>query len=102
MTKHTDFSSESYSLTQEQLISILGNATTDVFDNELKYVRALFEPPFPEHECRKMKLPQLKYEVNIRGLMVVGTGKGGASKKIEYINALLGKQKPRKMVRTLD
>jgi len=102
MTKHTDSSSESYSLTRDQLISILKGATTEVFDNEVKYVRASFEPPFPEHECRKMKLPQLKCEVNIRGLMVVGTGKGGATKKIDYINALLGKQKPRKLVRTLD
>ena len=102
MLKHTDFSSESYSLSQGQLISALENTITTVFINELKYMKTPIEPPCNNHEYRKMKLPQLKHEVNTKGIMVVGTGRGGAAKKIDYIDALLGRQKPMRVVRTLD
>ena len=95
-------SNDCYSVTREQLISILQSTIVSTFNGELKNIEEINKPPpFTEYQCRKMKLPQLKYEVNTRGLMVVGTGQGGASKKIDYINALLGRQQPRKVARSL-
>lgn len=112
----TMFSDRHYSMTQSQLESVLENTLQRVFvakfNDELKNVKANVKanvkvdqddklPSFTESQCRKMKLPQLKYEVHIRKLMVVGTGTGGASKKIDYINALLGRQMPRTIVRSI-
>jgi hypothetical protein len=108
MTNSTKFS-KGYSLTQEQWLTLIENVVIKVFEDELNSIstesveeQEPFEPPFTERECRNMKLPQLKYEVSKRELTVVGTGKGGAAKKIDYIDALLGRQKPKKMIRSLD
>ena len=92
-----------YSVTQNQLISTLQSTIVSTFNDELKNIKMEQNElyPFTDSECRKMKLPQLKYEANIRGLMVVGTGTGGAAKKIDYINALLGRQATRKIVRSV-
>ena len=92
-----------YSVTQSQLILALQNTIMLSFNDELENVKADQNklPSFTDSQCRKMKLPQLKYEVQNRGLMVVGTGTGGASKKIDYINALLGRQASRKVVRSI-
>jgi hypothetical protein len=95
-------SNKDYSVTQSRLFSILQIVIVDVFDDELKNIKEINKLPLlTETQCRQMKLPQLKYEVHIRGLMVVGTGQGGAAKKIDYIDALLGRQKPRKVIRSL-
>ncbi len=103
-----------YAVRQSQLISILRNAIAsslndaitssldDTMNDALKNIISQKNPPFTEFECRRMKLPQLKYEVQIRKLRIVGTGKGGAAKKIDYINALLGRQIVGKVVRSLD
>lgn len=108
MPKRTNFSKE-YSLTQEQWLTLIENVVVKVLEDELNSIptepfeeQKPFEPPFTERECRNMKLPQLKYEVGKRELGVVGTGKGGAAKKIDYIDALLGRQKPKKIIRSLD
>ncbi len=91
-----------YAVTRGQLISILQSTIISTFNDEMKNVIFLTqnEPPFTELECRAMKLPRLKYEVHTRGLMVVGTGKGGAAKKKNYVEALMGRQKTRKVVRS--
>ncbi len=104
MTKHIDSlsSNDRYSVTRGQLISILQSTIVSTFNDELKNIEEINKPPpFTEYQCRQMKLPQLKYEVHTRSLMVVGTGQGGAAKKIDYIDALLGRQKTRKVVRSL-
>ncbi len=90
-----------YDVTRDQLISILQSTIISAFNDELNNVKVTQnKPPFTEFECRVMKLPRLKYEVNTRGLIVVGTGKGGAAKKKNYVEALMGRQKTRKMVRS--
>ena len=91
-----------FSVTQEQLISVLEKNIKAVIAAEIKCAGKPFEPPFTEYECRKMNLPRLKYEVATRGLVTVGSGKGGAVKKIDYIDALLGRQKPRIVVRNSE
>ena len=102
MTVTIDSSNKDYSVTRGQLFSILQSVIVDVFDDELKNIEKVNKLPLlTEIQCRQMKLPRLKYEVHIRGLMVVGTGQGGAAKKIDYIDALLGRQKPRKVIRSL-
>ncbi len=96
-----DSSSDCYDVTRDQLISILQSTIKSTFNDELKNVKMTQnKPPFTEIECRSMKLPRLKYEVHTRGMMVVGTGKGGAAKKKNYVEALMGRQTTRKVVRS--
>jgi len=91
-----------YSVTQGRLFFMLQSVIVDAFDDELKNIEEKNKlPPLSEAQCRQMKLPRLRYEVQIRELMVVGTGQGGAAKKIDYIDALLGRQKPKKVSRPL-
>jgi len=93
-----------FGVTQTQLSSIFNDSLRIAFNNELKRINPPQQrpPSFSEFECRKMKLPRLKYEVQLRRLNVVGTGKGGAPKKLDYMNALLGRQTVGKVVRSLN
>jgi len=105
-----------YVVGQSQLLSVLrdvipssfndgiASSLNDAIIEETKKIRKPQKEqlPFTDSEVKAMKLPQLKYEVQTRKLRVVGTGKGGAAKKVNYRDALLGRQTIGKVIRPLD